>query len=230
MREHDLALLKIKATGLPEVRWSRRQQMPVGNLVGALKFREPPAVGVITLGAHSVPQVPGWLLLGEIKDGKAGVEIAELRGYWEYAAAVRTDGNAIRKGDIIRHIEGHPTPDVRCLEQVTRRDGNSWEVPSVIAGDPIRVGVRRDGKDLELRYPLISTIWDPRGNGSARKSAFSEVFDTDALVAKDGCGGPLLDRSGEVVGIVISVPTPTRVYAIPASIIRKVLDQLRPRR
>jgi len=227
-REHDLALLKIEATGLPQIRWSGRQQIPVGSFVGAMRYQEPPVVGIVALATHYVPRAAGYLVFGEVKDGKDGVEVTKLRGIWEYPGEMHKGKEGpLRKGDVILHVEGHLTPDLKTFEAVTKHEGPSWEVPFVIAGDPIRVGVKRDGKDLELRYPLLSAISDPLGGTSLRKCAFPSVFDTDTIITRNSCGGPLVDRSGEVVGITIALPTPYRVYVIPAGIAFKVANELK---
>ncbi len=227
-REHDLALLRIEATALPQIRWSGRQQIPVGSFVGAMRYQEPPVVGVVALPTHNVPRAAGYLVVGEVKDGKGGVEVTELRGLWEYPGDIRKGKEGpLRKGDVIRHVEGHLTPDLKTFEAVTKHEGPSWEVPFVIAGDPIRVGVKRDGKDLELQYPLLSAILDPQGRTSLRKCAFPAVFDADTIITRNTCGGPLVDRSGEVVGITIALPTPYRVYVIPAAVAFKVANELK---
>ena len=225
-REHDLALLKIDATGLPEMPWTSRDEIPVGTFLGALRYGEAPVVGVVGLATHHVPRVPGWLILGDVKDGKGGVEVRELRGFWEFPREMRKEKEGpLRRGDVILRVEGHPTPDVKSFEEVTKRKEHGvWEVPSVIAGDPIRVDVRRGGQDLELRFPLLSVLWDPMGRTSARKSAFPAVFDAEAVITPDTCGGPVVDRLGEVVGISIAVPSEGSVYVVPAAIARKVAE------
>lgn len=217
--EHDLALLKIDATGLPQISW-RRQQLPVGCFVGAMRYRESPAVSVMALATHSVPKAPGYLVGGKVKEVKGGVEVEELWLNW-------TRHTLLRKGDVIFHIEGRPTPDLKTFERITKRVGGGriWEVPQVIAGDLIRVGVRRDGKDLELRFPLLPVMTD-HNKVTLRSCAFGAVFDTDAIITRDTCGGPVVDLSGEVVGITIALATRERVYVIPAVIARKVFEHL----
>lgn len=214
-REHDLALLKIEAAGLPQIRWSRREEIPVGSFVGALRFCEPAAVGVVALAPREVARAAGWLVLGEVKDATGGVEVVELRGIWR----LRTP---LRKGDVILHVEGRPTPDVKTFEALTDQD--QVGVPFVFAGDQIRVGVRRNGKEMEFRFPLLSPTHDGLGTTSLRSSGFPAVFDTDAIITKDSCGGPLVNRLGEVVGISIAVPTEGRVYVIPAAIARRMAE------
>lgn len=218
-REHDLALLKIEAAGLPQIGWSRREEIPMGSFVGALTFREPAAVGVVALAPREVARAAGTLVLGEVKDATGGVEIIELRGIWR----LRTP---LRKGDVILHVEGRPTPDVKTFEALTDQD--EVGIPFVFAGDPIRVGIRRSGKEMQLRFPLLSPTHDGLGTTSLRSSGFPAVFDTDADVKKDCCGGPIVDRLGKVVGISIAVPTEGRVYVVPAAIARRMAESKTP--
>jgi serine protease Do len=218
-RQHDLALLKIDAAGLPQIRW-RRERLPVGSFLGAMRYRETPVVSVMALAMHSVPPAPGYLVGGKVKEVKDGVEVEEL---W----LRRT---SLRKGDVIVHVEGRPTPNLKAFEQVTERhsSGRAWSLPSVIPGDPIRVGLKRDGKDQELRFPLPAMVQiSGYDSASPRSCAFPAVFDTDAIVTRDTCGGPLVDRSGEVAGITIALATKERVYVVPAAVARKVFNQLK---
>ncbi|MHC4178892.1 MAG: ankyrin repeat domain-containing protein, partial [Planctomycetota bacterium] len=213
--QNDLALLKIEATSLPRIPWSRREDVPVGSFVGALRHGEPAVVGAVAIPTRAIARAPGWLVLGKVKDAKGGVEVVELRGIWR-------SHTPLREGDVIVHVAGHPTPNVKTFEELTRK--SEVGVPFAFAGDPIRVGVRRDGKDMELRFPLLSPTHDAFGTTSLRNSGFPAVFDTDAIIRKDSCGGPVVDRSGEVVGITIAMPTEQRVYVVPATIARNVAE------
>ncbi|MEE9365077.1 MAG: trypsin-like peptidase domain-containing protein, partial [Dehalococcoidales bacterium] len=222
-RQHDLALLKIDAADLPQIAWSERKQLPVGSFVGAMRYREPPVVSVMALPTHSVPRAPGYLLVGKLKNGTGGVDVEEVWGDWALK-------RPLRKGDLIVHVEGRPTPNVKTFEQLTKRVGNGWEVPNVIAGDPIRVGVKRDGNELKLRFPLLPSMGGSASrqySASPRSCAFPAVFDTDAIITRDTCGGPVVDRSGEVVGITIALATAERVYVVPAAVAQKVVKQLK---
>lgn len=221
-RPHDLALLKIEATGLPQIPWSRREHIPVGTFVGALRYGESPAVGAKGLDIHAVIPTAGYLGIGEMKDAEGGIEVLQLKSRW----GSDPSKSPIRKGDIIVHIEGRPTPNVRTFEDITTPDRGGRGVPFVLAGDPIHMGVKRGGQALELRFPVLSHTDHPDRVDSPRKTGFPAVFDTDALITLDTCGGPVVDRTGQVVGITIALPTPERVYVVPAAVARKVLNKL----
>jgi serine protease Do len=242
-REHDLALLKIEATGLPQIVWSPRRELPVGTLVTALGNGTPATMGVVSYPTHEVPPVAGFLGIGKVKDAQGGVEVEQLLGFWRSSAVEqirRSDGmsnfeSPIRVGDIISGIEGRPVPDSNTFEKLTplRADGVGRDVPFVIAGDPICVALRRGGKELNLRIPLLAVNWNAREKTSPRSGSFPAVFETDVRLARDMCGGPLVDMEGQVVGITIALPVSSvigspvmpRVFVVPASVAHVVANQ-----
>jgi serine protease Do len=242
-REHDLAVLKIDAAGLPQLVWSDRREAPVGTLAAALRFGRPPTVGVVSHSTHASAPAIGYLGIGKLKDAAGGVEVEQLVSWWNPAIVKGLKENhrltdidsPIHVGDVILSIEGRPVPNLKTWEGLTKPRANTfgWEVPFVIAGDPIRVTVRRDGKERSLRFPLPSTTWDVRDKTSPRNSSFPAVFDTDVGLSRDLCGGPLLDSEGRVVGITIALPESvvmespvmSRTFAIPAIIARAVAEK-----
>ena len=136
-REHDLALLKIEVTGLPQIVWSRHRESPVGTLVASLRIGEPPAVGIVAYPKHKVAPAVGTLAIAKVKDAKGGVEIEELCSWWSYWK----EEPRLRVGDVIVSIEGRSVANVAAFEKMTI--SRTGEVPFVIAGDPIHVTVRR---------------------------------------------------------------------------------------
>ena len=58
-REHDLAVLKIDAAGLPEARWSQDDPIVPGTLIAALVPGQQPRAGVVTIAAQPKPPVVG---------------------------------------------------------------------------------------------------------------------------------------------------------------------------
>ena len=93
--------------------------------------------------------------------------------------------------------------------------------------------LRKAGKELNLRFPLLSANWDVRDKTSPRSCSFPAVFDSDVRLAKDMCGGPLVDGEGQVVGITIALPVSVlpespmmpRAFVVPAAIARAVANQ-----
>lgn len=215
-REHDLALLKIDAAGLPEARWSRDESIAPGTLIAALVPGEAPRAGVVSLAARPRPPVTGALgvILG---DGDFGLEVYDLvdRGY----------DVPLRKGDVVVHVEGRPTPDLDAYRALMEPESGA---AIAYAGDPVRVGVRRGRDTLEFRFALLPFDFF-RSNArtaSRRWWGFPSVFDTDVQLAPTQCGGPMIDRSGRVAGIAIachlSFGNLGQRHVIPAAVARQV--------
>jgi S1-C subfamily serine protease len=79
-RVHDLAMIRVEATGLPEADWTEHEEIPVGTLVAAVRFprEEAPAVGMVYRAAHPAPSEPGRLPIGKGQNVEGGVEIRDL--------------------------------------------------------------------------------------------------------------------------------------------------------
>ena len=130
-QKHDLALLKIDATGLPEVRWSQDESIAPGSLIAALVPGQPARTGVVSLGARARPPANGGLgvFMGEV-DG--GLEVHRVHGF----------DVPLRKGDVVVHVEDRPTPDYDAYHALFQPKSGT---AIAYAGDTVRVGVRRGG-------------------------------------------------------------------------------------
>ncbi len=129
-REHDLAILKIDAAGLPEARWGVDDRIVPGTLIAALIPGQPPRAGIVSIAARQTPNVTGGPGVG-VQDGERGPEVHD------------------------------------------------------------------------------------------------SAFRTDIQLTPESCGGPVIDRNGRVVGIVIACRTEYggfgQRYVIPASVARRVI-------
>jgi len=218
-RQHDLALLKIDAAGLPEARWSTDESIAPGTLIAALVPGQPAQTGVVSLGARPRPPAAG--ALGVIMDfNDRGLEVHDEE---------EDDGYDIplRKGDVVVHVEDRPIPDFDTYLALFQPKSGA---AIAYAGDTVRVGVQRGDETLELRFPLPpSNFWDYRAKDTSRRWwRFPSVFDTDIRLTPKQCGGPVIDKSGHVVGIVIAClgerfgPR----HVIPARVARRVANEL----
>ncbi len=71
-REHDLAVLKIDAAGLPEARWSRDDQIVPGTLIAAVVPGQQTRAGVVSIAARPKPPVVGGV---GVQNGDRGTEV-----------------------------------------------------------------------------------------------------------------------------------------------------------
>src|SRR5581483_3478520 len=104
--------------------------------------------------------------------------------------------------------------------------------PGVFAGERVRLTIRREGKPRDVFIPLVDGptlypgVWrDARW--SVRRSGFPDVFCHDGGIAPDQCGGPVVDRAGQLIGVNIARANPVQTFAIPADVVRQTVEQLR---
>lgn len=76
--------------------------------------------------------------------------------------------------------------------------------------------------EAALQSPLWK--WWPL---SLRRNGFPNVFTHDGGIAPEQCGGPVVGRSGEIVGINIARADEIQTFAIPSDVVRKVVAELK---
>jgi serine protease Do len=209
-QEYDLAVLKIDAHGLGEARWSPDESIAPGTLTAALVPGGPPRAGVVSLAARSTPRVTGDLGV-RLRDGDRGMEVQIARS-----------DTPFRKGDVVHSIEGRPTPDRDAYYALMKPESGA---AIAYAGDPVRVGVRRGRDTLEFRFSLFPVEY--YGRTSRRWWGYPSVFVTDFRLTPKHCGGPVIDRNGQVAGIAIACkgirdPDKGECHVIPAHVARGV--------
>lgn len=216
--EHDLALLKIDARGLPEARFGGDESIAPGTLIAALIPGQAARAGLVSLAARTRPPANGGLG-ALLNDGDGGVEVRDVIEGYEFP---------LRKGDVVVHVQGKPTPDFDTYFALFHPASG----PAVAyAGDTVRVGVRRSDETLELRFRLPpSNFWRYTAKGASHRWwGFPSVFGTDIHLTAKECGGPVIDKSGRVVGIAIAC-LGNRYFGqrdvLPAHVARKVVADL----
>ena len=60
-----------------------------------------------------------------------------------------------------------------------------------------------------------------------RRNGFPDVFTHDGGITPERCGGPVVGRSGEIVGINIARADEVQTFAIPIDVVRKVVIELK---
>jgi serine protease Do len=115
------------------------------------------------------------------------------------------------------------------------------DLPTVPLGDDAqaRVGewVLAIGNPLELDFTVTAGIISAKGRSNelrdlnSDKYAIQDFIQTDAAINPGNSGGPLVNTSGQVVGINSAIASPTGVYAgygfaIPITLAKTVMDDL----
>lgn len=223
-REHDLAFLKVDAEDLPVTSFSAAENIKAGAIVAAVLPGKLPRCGVVSVETRAVPAEETWTGDG-LSDTPRGVEVTRARVSWFTHRDV-----AQRRKDIIREINGYSTPDVASLKRLLGQ-----ELKDTIPGDLIEMKVTRSGREMTFKTPLLPTNKylnrEMDSSYTLRRSGFAAVFDSDIPLKRSLCGGPVIDASGQTVGIVIAsrgrdhkLRGPTMV--LPASVVKAVTDRV----
>jgi serine protease Do len=224
---HDLAMLKVEASGLVPAVWAKtagENVIEVGQWVAsagpmaaggeAMPPAPPLAVGVVSVGRRKIPGRNGFL----------GVSLGDTDNKGAKIDQVITESAAEKAGlkvdDVVTAVNGRPVKNPRELIDT---------VHQFRPGDVVMLTVKRGDKTLELKAALGATLGGGQsrfnmmslmgGPVSKRASDFPAVFQHDTVIRPMDCGGPLVDLSGRVIGINIARAGRTETYALPADVI-----------
>jgi serine protease Do len=211
----DLAMLKIDAAGLPALPWATDASPGVGRWVASVGMAtdRPLAVGVVGVPLRKIPAIYGML----------GINLAEEE---TPARIVRISPGSgaekagLREKDVITHVNGAAT-NTRSELQATLKQYRP--------GTTVKLTVKRGDKTFQVSatLSLIDTPGTRRrdmqnlaGPGvSARHDDFPKVLQHDTVLVPTDCGGPVVNLSGQVVGLNIARGGRTETYALPADVV-----------
>lgn len=218
----DLAMLKLDADGLATVAWREEQDPPVGAwLATAADSELPLGVGILSVKRRAVPHEKGVLGIS-IADDKGGPKITKV---FPNSSA---DKAGLRVDDVITHVAGTAVETGAAI---------SGLLAGLQPGDTLTIRLRRGNELLDVRatlgYPLESLLNRSMfqnsigGELSVRRSGFAAVLQHDTVLRPQECGGPVVDLAGRVVGLNIARAGRTETFALPASEILPVLEELK---
>lgn len=218
---HDLALVKIAAENLQTIRWKREAEPTVGSWVVSVGLSaRPVAVGVVSTPARRIPPQQGILGIS-IGAGDSGPQITHV---FPNSGA---DHAGLRSGDVLVEIDETPVGSREDLVQVLMK---------LRAGETVPVRVVRNGRTLQMDVTLGRRTANLFSRGSLqnqmsgllsdRRDGFSSALQHDTVLDRDECGGPLLDLSGEAIGLNIARAGRTESYALTSAQILPVLERL----
>jgi serine protease Do len=230
---HDLALIKIDATGLPALQLKPSKRVPVGSWVVSVGAGTlPVAIGVVSVPTRDVVVKGLPIAMSELaRIGYLGVALDPADGGGVRVVEVMKDTAAAKAGlkanDIIVAVSGAVVrdPEQFQMELVKRKPG-----------DEITLRIRRGSAEQTLEATLQQRPpGDNRGEFqnlmgsdlSPRRSGYPTILTHDSVVKPADCGGPLVDLEGNVIGINISRAGRTESWAIPTEVIEPLLADLR---
>lgn len=229
-KDHDLAMLKIEAKGLPAVELAESHATPVGNWVACAGLGDDPvAFGIVSVASRKVPDKSGPGVAPNPKSGFLGVTLKEspegLRIIQvEPKSAAEKAG--LKGNDIILALEGKPVSPQP--QEFTRK------MQDTRPGQDITLKIKRDDTAMDVQAKLGKRPFN-RGDFqnqlgselSSRRSGYPAILQFDGVVRPSDCGGPLVNLEGKVIGICISRAGRTETWAVPAEAIKPLLPDLK---
>ena len=221
----DLALLKIDAEALNVIRWSESPTNEVGNWVVSPKAQGgDTAVGVIsTLNLRQIK--PSHPFVGiRMADDKRGIKIDSV------VKPSPADTSGLKPEDIIFQIDGQPVKEPKDLHNILEQFD---------AGDRVTLDVIRYKEEIQIRLTLaerekLSPSSQRRNQQnnmgsklSRRRKDFPLALQHDSMLQSNTCGGPLLNLSGDAVGINIARAGRVASYTLPLETVLPIIELLK---
>lgn len=231
-QQHDVAILKIDATGLKPIEFADSKKATVGNWVACVGAGDDPVgIGVVSVATRVVPKGNmGFAPVGDLsKSGYLGVELETADGRPRITNVM--DGTpaakvGLKKNDLVLALNG---------SEMKEMDQFRTEIGKHKPGDEVTLKVRRGDVELELkpkldrRPPGFNRGEQQNNMGSElskRRGGYPSILQHDSVVKPTDCGGPIVDLDGKVIGINICRAGRVESWAVPAEALQPVLFDL----
>jgi serine protease Do len=227
---HDLAMLKIEASGLTPVEFGDTKNVEVGAwLAGVGMGEEPVSIGVVSVATRELKGIFGagkdpskMPYLGVSLDvGEGGVKVAQVMPNTPAAKV------GIKANDVIIRFGKDP---------ITDPDDFMKHMAKYKPGDTVTFKIKRGETEIDQSVKLEPRPTIPDGRGdfqnkmgselSSRRSGYPTILQHDAVVRPSDCGGPIVDLDGKVIGINICRAGRTESWVVPGEVIRPLLFDL----
>jgi hypothetical protein len=223
-----VALLEIGRAVTPEqFPWADTNDLKRGTLLSVVTPEGyAPIQGIVVLGTMPVPPIEGTLPVN-VKNDKAGVVITQE--FVKQVVPVDLQSSfPLRVGDVITHVNGSPTPDLDAWKRVYAEWKPTAERPR-IAGEPVTVQYRREGKALESTFPLAKShnVFQLFRAASHRFSGFPKATVAHFVKSRpEHAGSPVIDSTGQLVGVYIAKSEDIEDLVLPADEVKASLKLL----
>lgn len=222
-RTLDIAMLKVGWTDLKPVDWGDERTVERGSwLVTPGLDPLPIGIGVLSATTRAIPRANGAL----------GIELADAPnggGVRRVFPKSPADKAGLQPGDIVTQVSGKVVKSLAELRDT---------IFSYEPGDEVALTVSRGDQSFEVQITLGNfqqMIQGERaefqnslgGALSQRRAGFPLVLQHDTVLKPVDCGGPLLDIDGKVVGMNIARAGRVESYALAASVIKPILEDMK---
>lgn len=229
----DLAMLKIKASGLKVIEWAPAKSAEQGDWLAAVGVEEDPvAVGVVSVAAREPKSIEMPAPAPRPNSGFMGVLLGDEEGNPTIAQVQKgeaADKAGLKVGDLVLTVQG---------EAVTEVEGLVRKIQTYKEGDVIKMKIKRDGKEKEIQVTLgkrpppkemdRGEMQNKMGSTlSNRKGGFPAILQSDLVIPHTACGGPCVNLDGKAIGVFIARAGRTESYVIPSENVNALLGDLK---
>ena len=222
----DLALLKVDIDQISSVQWSEEPAPIVGQWLATPYGRTSNLdIGIVAVNQRSIPASKPFIgIVMDDLDGRDGVKINQV------VPDSPADDSNIMVNEIITHIDNIEIINVQGLRDTLGQYDPNYRVTLKII---------RAGEEKKLNLTLASRDKINPGNNrsnqqnsmgstlSRRRKNFPNAFQHDTALTATTCGGPIVDLSGNVVGVNIARAGRVSSLALPAETVMPVLTMLK---
>ena len=221
--QNDVALLKVGIEDLKPISWSEGQTVP-----GSFVLTPGVEKAIVALGTYAAS--PRSTVSGE----QAFLGVNPDKTAWGVRVSEIQEGDASHNaglidGDVITEMGGEPIAEVGDLVNAVRRHrpGDKVEIKFLRGGNPMSTRATLAGRNLSGEQAARFKMMNRMGTiVSRRADNFPFVFQHDAPLFPEHCGGPVVDLDGKVVGINIARQGRASSLAIPASRMKEIVKEL----
>ena len=222
----DVALVKVEAESLLPVDLESNSEIShgtwvVSNGASERRFRRP-RPGIVSANKREIPGGSPAVLGIQFQRDEKKIKVVEVT---EDSGA---EAAGIQKDDILNKVDGREIVDEESFVEYLR-----IKAP----GDVIKLGILRDGEEVELEVELMARhklFGGPQsrndamsGEFSARRSSFPLILQHETMLSARSVGGPLFTLEGKFLGMNIAAANRVESFAIPVEELRKVFEDLK---
>ena len=172
--------------------------------------------GIVGAAAYALPEKKGLPVLGIIFEEESPLKVQEM------LPKLTAFNSPLLKGDTLVSVEGQKLQSPLDL------------VPflfSRFVGDPLTLQIEREGKLLEMELRLLgappsSASVASLGKVNARRDSLPLSYSHSTPLAVTQMGGPLLNTSGECLGVNIARVNKVETYALTLQSVREALGRM----
>jgi serine protease Do len=236
---NDVALVKISAKGLKPVAWASTETA-VGQWVATPGLgATPEAVGIVSVHPRKI--LPKRALIGVDLNTNTTIS-AVMPGLGAAKAGLET-------GDVILSVNGVAVSKREELINLLReiREGKTVKLRVKREDEEFDANVEMTAESTVMAAQLAARFGGARGFGrggargfdrtdrmnrmgsevSQRAEEFELAIQHDTVLEPWQCGGPLVNLEGKAVGINIARAGRVASYALPASLVKRLIEDLK---